>query len=96
MNMQHSTLRPFPRRRGTVGHEGGGKPRYIDIAQYRVSIEGVKNLCPMLKILVCQFRIYSPRKRTFKIYYLCQFYIILLLNLSFFSISEHAKLSSLH
>ena len=28
----------------------------------RVSIEGVKNLCPMLKILVCQFRIYSPKK----------------------------------
>ena len=27
----------------------------------RVSIEGVKNLCPMLKILVCQFRIYSPK-----------------------------------
>ena len=34
----------------------------------RVSIEGVKNLCPMFKILVCQFRIYSPKKHTFKIY----------------------------
>ena len=28
---------------------------------YGVSIEGVKNLCPMFKILVCQFRIYSPK-----------------------------------
>ena len=38
------------------------------VGNTRVSIEGVKNLCPMFKILVCQFRIYSPKKHTFKIY----------------------------
>ena len=40
----------------------------IRLNQNRVSIERVKNLCPMLKILVCQFRIYSPKKHTFKIH----------------------------
>ena len=40
----------------------------LNEAVNRVSIEGVKNLCPMLKILVCQFRIYSPKKHTLKIY----------------------------
>ena len=32
------------------------------VTDTRVSVEGVKNLCPMFKILVCQFRIYSPKK----------------------------------
>ena len=33
------------------------------VLRLRVSIEGVKNLCPLFKIVVhvCQFRIYSPK-----------------------------------
>ena len=62
------------------------------VGYIRVSIVGVKNLCPMFKTLVCQFRIYSPKKHALKFI----IYHNSVINSFIFSISEHAKLSSVH